>query len=221
MDYNDLDTVSLSKSLIDGVHKPSPNYSSPKTWTKEEAQSFLKYAKNYQAYILFWIALNTGMRKSEIMGLTWENVDFTRNSIFVRQQYHEPTKEIIYRGKTANSIREISMTLSQMEVLKNHKEKQNPKTNIVCSNELGGYLMSRNIRRAKKAICKQANIEEITLHEFRHTHGSMLADMNEPTKYIQERLGHKDATTTLNFYIHTQKSHHQKTAERFDNYFTN
>lgn len=208
----------IKNNPLDGVKKLSPNYAKPNTWSREEVNRFLEYAKDYQSYMVFWLALHTGMRSAEILGLTWNNVDFKARSIYVTQQYIEKEKKIVHRGKTKNSLREISLTDKQMETLQQHKEKQSPKTNLVCSNTNGDFLMSRNIRRSKKKICERADLNEITLHEFRHTHGSLLAEMNSPVKHIQERLGHKDVTTTLNYYIHINESSHQKTAEEYEDF---
>lgn len=203
---------------LDSVEKPPPNYQKATIWNKTQLRLFLKHAKEYQTFMVFWLAANAGLRSGEILGLTWDNVDFDRNLLRIVQTYHPMQKKLISATKTATSQREVSLSPNQMLVLKEHKQKQDPKTDLVCANEYGGFLMDRNIRRAKEAICKRCGLVPIKLHEFRHTHGSMLSDMNEPTKYIQERLGHKDVSTTINYYVHTQKSHHQETANRFDDF---
>lgn len=203
---------------LDSVEKPPPNHKKAHIWNKAQLRLFLEQAKDYQSYMVFWLAANAGLRRGEILGLTWDNLDFDRNLLRIVQTYHSSQKKLIQATKTATSQREVSMSVNQMLVLKEHKEKQDPKTDLVCANQNGGFLMDRNIRRAKEAICKRCGLEPIKLHEFRHTHGSMLSDMNEPTKYIQERLGHKDVSTTINYYVHTQKSHHQETANRFDDF---
>lgn len=212
----------IKNNPLDKVNKPSINYRTANIWTKKEAHSFLKSAREYQSYMVFWLGLNAGMRLGECLGLTWDCVDFNNNCIVVKQQYSRIEKKIVHHTKTSTSMREIDLSKSQMAILLDHKEKQknyNLKTNNVCSNELGGFIQERNIRRAKKTICMRANVKEITFHELRHTHASMLVDLNEPIKYVQERLGHADVKTTLNLYVHTQKSHHRDTAERFSVFF--
>lgn len=209
----------IKNNPLDKVDKPRTRYRTAQIWTKEEAHTFLETAKEYQSYMVFWLALNTGMRSGEILGLTWDSIDFENNLIIVKQQYSRSKKKIVYHTKTSTSMREIDLSHSQMDVLINHKNSQNPKSNIVCSNEIGGFIQERNVRRAKKVICDRTNVKLITFHELRHTHASMLVNMDEPLKYVQERLGHSDAKTTMNFYVHTQKSHHRETAERFSNYF--
>lgn len=211
----------LKNNPLDGVDKPSVKSKSAKIWTKKEAHNFLEIAEEYQAYIAFWLALNTGMRIGECLGLTWDCIDFEKNNIIVKQQYNRAKKKIIYHTKTSRSMREIDLSATQMNFLKSYKEKQDLQTDIVCSNEIGGFIQERNIRRAKKSICERTGIKEISFHELRHTHASMLVSMNEPIKYVQERLGHTDVKTTLNLYVHTQKSHHRETAERFSDYFYN
>lgn len=206
---------------LDGVSKPSANYKKAVTWNKEEASKFLKTAEGHPSYLTFWVLLNTGVRIAEAQGLTWDKLDTTNNLLLVDQQYHEREKRIVPWTKTNQSRREISLSQAQVDFLLAHKDKQVTPSQFICTTDVGTPHLKGNLRKYAIRFAKQADIPKVTLHGMRHTHGSLLADMNEPIKYIQERLGHKDIKTTLNFYVHTQKSHHQETAERFDTFFNN
>lgn len=209
----------LKENPLDGVIKPSANYKKAATWNKEQASKFLNEAKGHSSYITFWVLLNTGLRIAEAQGLTWDKLNTVNYTLLVDQQYKEREKKLVDWTKTDQSKREISLSKSQVDFLFAYKDQQLTPTEFICATETGNPQLKGNLRKYAKRFAEKANVPIVTLHGMRHTHGSILADMGEPVKYIQERLGHKDVKTTLNFYIHTQKSHHQETAMRFDNFF--
>src|SRR5699024_2691713 len=168
----------LKTNPLDGVQKTQPNYKEKNTWTKEESHKFLSVAQEYQSYIAFWLALQFGLRFSEILGLQWKNIDFKNKSLHVEQAYHEREKEL-GRLKTHGSRRSISMSHHQVEFVKEYKEKQTPNSAIVVANSQGNYMMKRNVRRAMNRICERAEVKQITVHELRHTHATLLLEMNE------------------------------------------
>lgn len=208
----------LSKNPMTRVKKPPVKYKKGDTWSINESQRFLESAKSHRSYIVFWLALNTGMRLGEILGLHWDQINFKQKVLSVNRSLNRQTMEIS-TPKTKNSIREINLSKSQINFLKDYKRKQSPNSIIVCANSNGDYFMERNIRRDKKLICKKAKIKEIRFHDLRHTHATLLIEMDTPIKHVQERLGRKDISTTLNTYVHTQKAHHIETAERFSEAF--
>src|SRR5699024_1503396 len=118
-----------------------------------------------------------------------------------------------------SSRRSIPLSEQQAEFLKQYKENQKPKTNIVVANSQGNFMMKRNVRRAMKRICERAGVKEITFHELRHTHATLMLEMNEHIKIVQQRLGHVKAETTVNIYSHVRPQVHHDSAQRFSNFF--
>ncbi|MBB6449774.1 integrase [Geomicrobium halophilum] len=208
----------LKANPLDGVQKPQPDYKEKTTWTKEECHSFLSVAKEYHSYMAFWLALQFGLRFSEVLGLRWKNIDFNNNTLYVYEAYHEQEKEL-GRLKTESSQRDIPISDQQAEYLKLYKEKQTPKSDVVVANLQGGYMMKRNVRRAMQRICERAEVKQITFHELRHTHATLMLEMNEHVKIVQQRLGHVKAETTMDIYSHVRPQVHQDSAERFSNFF--
>src|SRR5699024_5976741 len=166
-----------------------------------ECHKFLSVAQEYQSYMAFWLALQFGLRFSEVLGLQWENIDFKNKTLHVEQAYHEREKKL-GRLKTDSSRRSIPLSEQQAEFLKQYKENQKPKTNIVVANSQGNFMMKRNVRRAMKRICERAGVKEITFHELRHTHATLMLEMNEHIKIVQQRLGHVKDESTVNIYSH-------------------
>lgn len=207
----------LKKNPMDKVTKPRVRYTKTDVWTKEEANKFLSYAKDFQSYIVFWIGLNTGMRLGEILALHWDDIDLIKQEINVRYNLDRRTQE---RGslKTESSERILYLTTSQMSVLKQHKDHQEPYSHIVCTSLNGTYLMPRNIRRAMQTICDNANLKKIRFHDLRHTHGTLFFNITKDVKATQERLGHADVRMTLDRYVHSSNKIHQQTAQQFSDF---
>ncbi len=201
----------LKSNPLEGVQKPPPNYKEKETWTKEESHKFLSVAEEYQGYIAFWLALQFGLRFSEVLGLEWKNIDFKSKVLHVQQAYHELEKEL-GRLKTKSSRRSIPVSDHQIEFLRQYKERQSPKSNIVAANSHGDFMMKRNVRRAMNRICERAGVKQITFHELRHTHATLMLEMNEHVKIVQQSLGHVKAETTIDIYSHVRPQVHQDSA---------
>ncbi|WP_160141762.1 site-specific integrase [Salicibibacter halophilus] len=165
--------------------------------------------------IVIW---HFGLRFSEVLGLQWQNIDFNNNTLHVYEAYHEKEKEL-GRLKTESSRRDIPISDQQAEYLKQYKENQTPKSDVVVVNLQGGYMMKRNLRRAMQRICERAEVKQITFHELRHTHATLMLEMNEHVKIVQQRLGHVKAETTMDIYSHVRPQVHKDSAERFSNFF--
>lgn len=207
----------LKINPIDGVTKPRPNYKKKKTWTKEECHQFLQEAESYQSYPAFWLALQFGLRLGEVQGLQWKNIDLDNKILHVEQAYHEEEKKL--GGlKTDASYRSISISVQQAHFLQ-EKKKQSSDNDLVAPNVKGEFLMKGNIRRAMEVICKRSRVPKITFHELRHTHATLLLEMNEHPKIVQQRLGHVKVETTMDIYSHVRPQVNQESAQRFSDFF--
>lgn len=204
----------IKQNPMSKVEKPRIRYKRTDVWSKEEVKKFLMCAKDFQTYIVFWLALNTGMRQGEILALHWDDIDFEKQEIHVKYNLDRMTQK---RGtlKTESSERIIYLTDSQLHVLKKHKKSQDPKTDIVCSSTVGTYLMPRNIRRAMQIICDNTGLKQIRFHDLRHTHGTLFLSVTKDVKATQERLGHADVRMTLERYVHSSNKIHQETANQY------
>lgn len=206
----------LKFNPLTGVKKPSSNHKEKQTWTKEECHSFLEGAREYQCFMSFWLALQFGLRLGEVQGLKWKNIDFENKLLFVEQAYHEEQKKM-GRLKTKASKRVIPISDKQLKFLSVRKDAS--ESDLIASNAIGGYLNQRNIRRTMDILCGKLKIKRITFHELRHTHATLLLEMNEHPKIVQQRLGHVKVETTLDIYSHVRPQVEQESAERFSDFF--
>jgi integrase len=192
--------------------------------TAEEAQRLLSAAKEYfsnpvsqilkQMYPIIYLALATGLRRGEILGLLWQNIDDGQNRISIVQALVEVkggTK--VDSAKSDSSVRTISLDRKIINLLLTLKEPDDRPTDFVFHTQAKGFIIPSNLNRAFNTIRKKANIN-IRFHDTRHTHATMLIGHGIDMKTVSARLGHKDITTTLNKYTHVIKEVDELAAER-------
>ncbi|MCD4781731.1 MAG: site-specific integrase [Candidatus Omnitrophica bacterium] len=173
----------------------------------------------YKTMIL--TAILTGMRKSELLGLQWGDIDWNSNTIYVRRSIHWETRKHVGEGKlwrfdspkTRNSIRAIIMTPKMKEALERHRfsetvryaQKDHPanEDDLLFTNECGNPTDPNNmIKRGFHPALEAAGLRKIRFHDLRHTFASLLIDQGENLKFIQSQLGHASIQTTIDRYGH-------------------
>lgn len=159
------------------------------------------------------IAINTGMRVSEIAGLKWADIDFDKRVLTVkRNATKENGKEIVSTPKTKNGYRTIYITASLAEYFK--KQKQNADW-YVCSGR-GEVRAVRTIQRANECLLKKLNITNRGMHAYRHAFATRLLEHSTDFKTIAEVMGHSNIAITQKLYNHTtQKRKNDVVAKAF------
>lgn len=194
-------------------------------WNVEEVRQFLKYAKRGgRYYIAFLLALTTGMRQGEILGLRWKDVDFENGCVRITQTLSSDGKDLLPYTKTKSGSRTIDLPEETVTALKMHwlfireeREKNRFYKNldlVVCT-EFGTPTHKSNIRRVFKSIIEKADIPKIRFHDMRHTHATLLLLQGVNPKIVSERLGHADVRITLDTYSHLLPSMQRDTAINF------
>lgn len=184
---------------------------------------------------LFILALTTGMRRGELLGLTWECVDFKRNEILVMRsttRYKDPvTGKPVHKltsPKTFTSRRRISIMKSMIPILKQHMNDQrllavspdwNPDNLVFCSSK-GTLLEANTVNRNLARVIKNAELEDFSMHTLRHMFATRMLEKGVPAKVVQELLGHTDVTLTLNTYSHVLPSMAHDEMAKLEELFT-
>ncbi|MCU7388615.1 site-specific integrase [Bacillus sp. ST24] len=192
-------------------------------WTEEEAKTFLATARTSPYYAVYLIALATGLRKGEILGMRWDAVDFENSRIYVKQILTNDGKKLEIGAKTENSLRSVEVSQNIMEELKSIKQRFNDKecllkgafseNNLVISSSKGTPINPRNIGRNMDLIIQKSGVRRITFHSLRHTHATLLMEKGINMKVVSERLGHADIRTTMNRYTHVGQTLQKEAAE--------
>ncbi len=165
----------------------------------------------YRYGLTLLLILNTGMRIGEAIALEWSDIDFDKRLIrisksmqyYVKVENSDRRESFVKSPKTKNSKRIIPINNEIEYVLGEIKELNSGiESDIVCCNENGGYALARSIQRALTMIAKDTNIPYIWVHLLRHTFGSELIRKGVDISIVSRLMGHSNATTTYNSYIH-------------------
>ncbi len=203
----------ISKNYASIVTTPKIRRKQLQVWDVEEVQCFLKLAaKNPYTYIAFHLALLTGMRQGEILGLRWCDVDLDNQMLFVRQTLSHDGKEFLSGAKTASGVRSIALDPETVDILKNHRKlcqenkeqfqnEYHDNDLVVCRNN-GNKVTSRALMNTWYNLLRDSELRRITFHDLRHTHASLLLKNNVHPKIVSERLGHSSIQITLDTYSH-------------------
>lgn len=156
-----------------------------------------------EAYPLLLTAATTGMRRGELLGLRWGDVDWNARRIWVRRSIGPGG--VVQQPKTKGSVRAIAMPATLASTLKRHRMASSFKQpdDLVFPSETGTPLDGRNVaRRYLDPALRKAGLASMRFHDLRHTYASLLIAQGEHPKLIQEQLGHASITITLDRYGH-------------------
>lgn len=198
---------------------------------ENELKEIKKAIQNTRYYIPYIIALHTGARRGEILGLTWEDVDFENNRISINKalQYQKNVGLVLVGTKTKSSIRDFKMTNRLTQELKSHylnfqtsKEYYgslyHQEYNFICCNEDGTPIHPTRFSTFFINLFKRLGYK-YSFHDLRHTHATMLHEAGANLKVIQERLGHSNIRTTMNIYSHMTTTLEDEAVDKFNKKF--
>ena len=221
----------INRNPADAVAPPRPVHTEMRTMSEDDMTRFLETAKTTPYYVLFYLALFTGMRRSELLALRWCDVDLLLCQAHItRSLHHLRTGEIVFRApKTAKGRRMVSLTPSTALLLQQHRDKQQAQRailriplkddDLIFSGLVGRPLLPDTISHVWAKLVKRAGLEHIRFHDARHTHASLLLKQGAHPKIVQERLGHATISTTLDLYSHVAPGLQEAAAARFDEAF--
>lgn len=192
------------KNIMHGIKKPDYRQKETEIYEPEEVERLLAYLTGRWLWLPVYLSLWTGMRKGEVCGLQWSDIDFEHSFLSVRRSLVSvsPHDIFIHPPKTKKSTRRIDLDKDTMEVLR--RKKATAKTKWVCEapRRSGGMPNPWNITKMLTDACRAAGIPHHTFHALRHTHATMLLAMEVHPKVVAERLGHSKTDVTLETYSH-------------------
>lgn len=196
---------------------------------EDEIHRFLKVAKGYRYYQVYLLALTSGMRQGEILGLRFKDIDEDNSTLAVVQTLSHQGKVLSVGAKTSAGNRRIALddkTLNSIIKVKQkyklEKLEAGPLYNdhdLVFRTTIGTPVSPRNILRTFYTIIEKAGVKKIRFHDLRHTHASLLLKQGVNPKIVSERLGHANVRITLDTYSHVLPNLQKDTAEEFGRLF--
>jgi integrase len=183
---------------------------------REQANSLLGAASSAgdRLEALYVLAVHTGMREGELLGLKWEDVDLEHGVLRLRRALvREGGKTILGDLKTPKSRRSVRLARAAAEALRGHLERQLEEIErmgslyqpggLVFATESGTLINPSNLRnRSFKPLLKRAGLPDICFHDLRHTCATLLLSQGTHPKLVQELLGHATIAMTLDTYSH-------------------
>jgi integrase len=212
----------VSRNVCDLVDAPSPKRHTPVTWSMDEVRQFSTMVKGHRFYPIYILAIATGMREGEILGLQMQDVNWTTGTIHVRHavQYLAGKGVVLTEPKTDNAKRSIKVPVSALRVLREHVEGQNRNQGFVFATRNGTPISPRNLLRHFKQVLSGSGLPEIRFHDLRHTCATLHLMAGTHPKTVQELLGHSQITLTLDTYSHVLPPVHEEAAEKMNGLLT-
>lgn len=181
-------------------------------WTAEELAAFLEFVREDRLFACWYLAAVTGMRRSELLGLRWRDIDFAVRTLAVRQAITLAYTTIVVSTPKSGQARVINLDNDSLRLLAAHRQRQLDEqrafgagyvdSGLVFRREDGNALRPDRLSQLFDKFVRHAGIRRINFHGLRHTHATLLLKAGVPVKVVSERLGHSDPAFTLRIYQH-------------------
>ncbi len=215
------------RNVADCVEPPKPKKYEAKFLNDEQTNLLIEKAKNSDIYIPIIIAIYTGMRRGEVLGLSWQNVNFDKKYIRVVQELSCTKQGLkILPPKTNKSIRNIAIPDTLVKILKKHKAEQMKNKlllgeeyqnfDMVCTYPNGKLFYPKRFSAKFNELLNKNGLPVIRFHDLRHSHASLLVKLGIQPKVISERLGHSNIGITMDLYSHLYEEVDREVADVFD-----
>lgn len=192
-------------------------------WSLEEFKKFMNFVENPKYQALFMCLFYSGARIGELLGLTWNDVDFNKNTLNINKT---ASMGKITTPKTKSSIRTIIMPNHTMNLLRILKLQINPKDDYYIFGEFYDPLTQNAVslyyhKLFKKIIEEKGKdyLKKIRIHDFRHSHASYLINNGYDIQIVSKRLGHAKVSTTYDIYSHLYPNKEEEAVARMEEDF--
>jgi integrase len=169
-------------------------------WTADEAIRFLDSARSSQLYPAYMLLILLGLRRGELLGLRWQDIDFTADVIHIRQQLQRVGRNLVFGPvKTTAGDRQLPLLPRFRELLLNLWNEQE---GLIFTNKDGSPIRPERFYRTFLRLCEAAGVRSIKIHHVRHTTATLLKKLGTPDRDIQQILGHSHVSVTQEIYQH-------------------
>jgi integrase len=214
----------VPRNVCDAVTRPRAPRPTMQVLTPEQSNVLLTVARGDRFYALYVLAVTTGLRQGELLGLQWGDVDLAGAVLHVRHALHEMAGRLwLDEPKTAKARRAVDLSAVAVAALPEHRERMlaegHPLEFVFCDSHGGPVRKSNLIRRSFLPLLKRAGLPRIRFHDLRHTAATLLLLQGVHPKVVQERFGHSQISITLDTYSHVLPSMGREAAAKLDALF--
>ena len=218
----------LPRNPCDGVTPPRPKRSEMRVLTQEQVGTLLSATAEHRAHALYVLAVTTGMRQGELLGLGWEDVSLDAGRLVVRRalQRQNDAGLVFVEPKTARARRTILLSRRAVAAIRQHRARQSEQrlvaghewrdVGLVFCSATGGPLDPSHQTATFKTALTRAGLGGVRFHDLRHTAATLLLAQGVHPKVVSEMLGHATITLTLDTYSHLVPVLHEQAAAAMD-----
>jgi integrase len=207
----------VQRNVADIVQKPRRRRTKQKTLSEAGVRTFLSAIRGDRLEALYILALSTGLREGELLGLSWSDVDLERGMLQVRQSLQESDgskRYVLDEPKTSHSRRRVALSKRAIDALDRHREcqaieretcgqKWDGAYDLVFPNLVGRPIHPSHLRaRQFPRVLERAGLPSIRFHDLRHTAATLLLKQGVNPKIVSGMLGHANISITLDTYSH-------------------
>lgn len=213
------------------VIRPKLKHIEMKVLTDSQVRTLLSAATGDRFEVLYWLAVATGLRQGELLGLKWSDVDWVNRRLRIQRQVQRIRGGLVFsEPKTAAGRRVIALGAATIQALQKQQFFQVGRIHdigslwqdydLIFPSSIGTPLDPSNLYHSFKQLLKKAGLPNIRFHDLRHTAATLMLQQGTHPKIVQERLGHSDIIMTLNTYSHVLPVMQDEVAEKLDELLT-
>ncbi len=223
----------LARNVCETVSPPRKFHKEIHPLAPEQVRQLLEAAKGHPQEALFILALASGMRRGELLGLKWQDINLDRGVLQVRRALTRMPTGLGYKEtepKTKKSRRSIVLTSFAVEALKKHRDRQlamklvagdawEDHDYVFCS-PVGKHLSpGHDVLVQLKKLLQKAGLPDIRFHDLRHSTATLLLSKGVHPKIVQEILGHSEISMTMDTYSHVLPTMQKDAMKGLDDFF--
>ena len=201
----------------EGCALPRVEHQEMKTLTTVQLASFFREARESGVFELYYLELATGLRRGELLGLKWEDIDLERGDLRVRRQVSRINGEVVEAPlKTKNAYRTLPLAEDTVGVLKEQRKKVGNSPWVFPSPN-GGPISPDSVLHMLHRVLKRAGLPKVRFHDLRHTFATLALQNGVDVKTVSGMLGHFSAGFTLDTYAHITSAAQRQAAKTMEN----
>ena len=207
----------VTRNPTQGCALPKVEHKEMKTLTSDQLSTFFQEARDSGVYELYYLDLATGLRRGELLGLKWTDVDLDRGVLKIQRAISRQNGKVVEAPlKTKNAYRTLPLSADAISVLKMQKCKVG-NSEWVFPSPTGGPMSPDSVLHMLQRVLKRAGLPRIRFHDLRHTFATMARQNGVDVKTVSSMLGHYSAGFTLDTYAHVTTDAQLKAAQTIGN----